>query len=122
MPLGEFLPARILGPMKKLFYLMGCLLLLSSSSVLAQGDQPSVIVVRTVEAVNKFYIYTAKGAEKAEMQELKFKFGDTYEQATAQYQKIIATYIAQGYVLQNTTALNHSTPANMFIFVKAPKP
>ncbi|QJX48279.1 hypothetical protein HMJ29_15625 [Hymenobacter taeanensis] len=107
--------------MKKLFYMVGCWLVLSSSSALAQGEQPRVIVVRTVESVNKFYIYTSRGEEKAARQEFKFKFGDTYEQATPQYQKIIATYIEQGYVLQSSTALDKTNPNNMFIFIKAPK-
>jgi hypothetical protein len=105
--------------MKKLCYVLSCLLLLGSCPVLAQGNPPSAIVVRTSEAGNKLYILTARGGEKAERQELKFA---NYEQVLAKYQQLIASYLDQGYVLQTMTSLNQSYPTTMFVFVKAPQP
>ncbi|GAB3298074.1 hypothetical protein [Hymenobacter tenuis] len=106
--------------MKKLICLLG-FFVLSSCPVWAQADQPSVIVVRTIEVGNKLFVYTARGGQKAEVQELKFKPGNSFEEATAQYQRLIALYIEQGYALQSTMTLDKTYPNNTYIFVKTPK-
>jgi hypothetical protein len=106
--------------MKKLFYMMGCLLVLSSSPVWAQGDQPNVVVVRTSESNLKLFILTARGGEKAEREEFKYSTKDYYEQVLAKYQQLIASYLDKGYVLHSMTSPVFGS--NTFVFVKGPKP
>ena len=108
--------------MKKLFLTTSCLVVLGSSPVWAQADKPSTIVVRTIEYGRVLTVYTAHGGDQAEKQEFKFKLGVGYEEITAKYQQLIASYVDQGYGLQSMTSSDGSTRLNTFIFVKLPKP
>ncbi|RPD45827.1 hypothetical protein DNI29_16895 [Hymenobacter sediminis] len=106
--------------MKKLFCVMGCLVLLNNSPAWAQGDKPSVIVVRTSESNLKLFITTARGEDKPVMEEFKFTYKEYSEQVTAKYQQLIASYLEQGFVLQSMASAPY--PGHTFIFIKAPRP
>ncbi|TGE04777.1 hypothetical protein [Hymenobacter fodinae] len=106
--------------MKRLFYLMGCLLILSSSPMMAQGDQPNVVVVRAIESNLNLIIITARGGATHAREELKFAGKNYSEQVTAKYQQLIDSYLQQGFVLQSMTSQAYAN--STFVFVKAPKP
>lgn len=108
--------------MKKLFLIAGCLLVLSSSSVLAQGDKPAVIVVQSDVVGSRLDFYVAHGGDKAERQSFKVPTFDSQGYPAVKYQQLIASYLEQGYVLQSMTASNVPGPGHTFIFVKVPKP
>ncbi|MBO3273211.1 hypothetical protein [Hymenobacter defluvii] len=114
--------------MKKLFFLVGCLLVLGSAPVQAAED-PALVVVRIVESRGSVNLYIARGAAEAEHIEFDTGFRDKAAGQTAvSYQRELAKLYAQGYVLQSTLS-NHgrtdpefSQTVSTLIFVKAPKP
>lgn len=124
--------------MRKLFFLTGCLLALSSipalaqTSVpaLAQASKPDVVVVRVAERENLIRVSIARGTAAPET--LEFENGGsekTNAAVAAAYQRIIAQLYEQGYVLQSTLSATGNVLMGAFagttstlIFVKAPKP
>ncbi|TGE04776.1 hypothetical protein [Hymenobacter fodinae] len=112
--------------MKKLFYMVGCLLVLSSSPVMAVVGDPAVVVVRVSEHAGGISIAISKGAGPAEMARFDNGDNDKYlTRAADGYQKVIANLYAQGYVLQSTVQ-GYQDPSiksySTLIFIKAPKP
>ncbi|WP_044002149.1 hypothetical protein [Hymenobacter swuensis] len=109
--------------MKKLFYAMNCLLMLSSSPSWAVGEDPSVIIVRSLErngANSRLIIYRSK--DRVEEIEYQSGLNDKGIRSTAAaYQQVVMKLMGEGYVLQTMT---HSDleASSTFIFVKAPKP
>jgi hypothetical protein len=110
--------------MKKTFFMLGCLLVLGSTPVLAQG-KPEVVTVRIEEQGFYLYIYTARsGSERVETQELetakKERPGSLIVRA---YQQVMSTYLDQGYTLQSqfTNRFGAENSINTFIFVKPSK-
>ena len=111
--------------MKKVFFVLGCLLLLSSAPVWAQG-KADVVTVRVEEQGYYLYIYTARsGSAVVETQELQTaKRERPGVLITRTYQQVMTTYLDQGYTLQSLIANKPGAEnaVNTFIFVKAPKP
>lgn len=111
--------------MKKLFFLLGCLLLLSGSSVLAQ-EKAEVVTVRVEEQGYYLYVYTARsGSEQVERQELQTaKKEQPGALIVRTYQLVMTTYLNQGYTLQSllTNRFGADNAINTFIFVRSPKP
>jgi hypothetical protein len=103
--------------MKKLLYIVGCLLVLSTSPVLAQGKEPSVVVVRTFETdLGKPQIFIVR---ETGTQEIKVK---TEEYLTT-YRKVIADLYGQWYTLQSSVEARSEGPyRGTMIFVKPAKP
>lgn len=114
--------------MRKLVFLIGCLLVLATCPAWAQAE-PQVIVVRTVETVTKVRLIIARGSGEPEVME--FENGSLDKRAipaAVGYQRVIATLYAQGYVLQSTVGgsgkggMDNTATYSTLIFVKAPKP
>lgn len=111
--------------MRKLFFLAGCLLALSSVPALAQNAS-SVAVVRVVETNNKVHISIVRGSADPEFME--FEGGLSSKRApqiAVEYQRVMSRLYAEGYQLQGTIgeALSGTTEVSRtLLFVKAPKP
>jgi hypothetical protein len=112
--------------MKKLFFLVGCLLVLSSTPAVADD---SVVVVRIVESRGAVDLYIARGAAEAEHVEFAAGFGERAVAQTAiRYQRELAKLYAQGYVLQSTLSdhgrkdADFTQSVSTLIFVKALRP
>lgn len=110
--------------MKKLFYVLGCLLILSSSPVLARAEDPAVVVVRVYEGAY-LEMTIARGTEAPEY--LKFDTGYSKKAmaATARgYQEVLSKLYAQGYVLQQSIDGSHTSNSTSctLIFVKTTRP
>ena len=111
--------------MKKLLYLLTCLLVLSSFPILAVAAGPTVVVVRTFESQSSIRVCISRGAATPEI--VEFPGGDDERKSASSavgYQLVIAKLYAQGYVLQSTFAgaTYGSTTSNTLVFVKATKP
>lgn len=109
--------------MKKLVFLVGCLLTLSSAPAWAQG-KADVVTVRVEEQGYYLYVYTARsGSEVVDMQELQTaKRERPGALITRTYQQVMTTYLDQGYVLQSMIANKPGAENAVNIFVKsAPK-
>jgi peptide methionine sulfoxide reductase MsrA len=103
--------------MKKLFYIVGCLLVLSSSPILAVVEDPSVVLVRTYERGLKPEITIVRETGKPEV--IKVRFQDYL----TTYRKVIADLYAQGYVIQSSTSLGDGgIHYDTLIFAKIAKP
>ncbi|SNC66221.1 hypothetical protein SAMN06265337_1538 [Hymenobacter gelipurpurascens] len=109
--------------MKKLFYIVGCLVVLSSSPVLAVAEDPAVVVVRIYESRVTVEVTVVRGTGQPEF----YKFGSGSRQkdlvaAATGYQEVIAKLYAQGYILQESLEGIQGESSNLhtLIFVKAP--
>lgn len=110
--------------MKRLILGVGCLLVLSSSPVLAQTE-PEIAVVRVVESVSKVRISIARGSAAPEY--VEFDGGLSSKdapQVAVSYQRVMAKLYAEGYVLQGSIGSYEGEAFNSraLLFVKAPKP
>ncbi|RPD45828.1 hypothetical protein DNI29_16900 [Hymenobacter sediminis] len=106
--------------MKKLSYVVGFLLLLSSSPVLAQGE-PEIAVVRIDVYAAKVII--TRGEGKSEVTDLSlsnFAVEKRAVQVNEVYYATLKKLQQEGYVLKER--LNASESASTLLFVKAPKP
>ena len=110
--------------MKKLFFLLSCLLVLSSTPVLAVD--PPFIIVRVYESGSLIRLVIERGTEKAE--EIEFEGGYSHkEQLTAAkgYFTALAKFYQQGYVIQQVVpgaSSGGGSGTSTLIFVKALKP
>lgn len=107
--------------MKKLFLVVGCLLVLSASPVLAE-DAPSVVTVRVDEYGVRLSISVSTGSAPAQTQEFVAAKKQTYSQMVAQqYQKLVSTYTEQGYVLRGIIPGEqyNGSSSSTLVFVKA---
>ncbi|TGD82500.1 hypothetical protein [Hymenobacter wooponensis] len=104
--------------MKKILCIVGCLLVLGSSPVLAVAEEPSVVLVRTYEnGIGKPQIVIVRDTGAPEVMRVK------YEDYLVTYRKVIADLYAQGYTLQSSMAVGEKGPyLGTMIFVKAAKP
>jgi hypothetical protein len=110
--------------MKKLFVVMSCLVVLGGSPVWARVEEPAVVTVRVQELGVHLYITTARGDGVTQTQEFKTAKGQSIAQLTAlEYQKLVATYYQQGYVLQGIIPGNQdiNIGTSTLLFVKASK-
>jgi len=117
--------------MKKIFFLLGCLVVLGSSSGQARAVNTAnaqVLVVRLVETGFNNYVLIANGREKPEqiyVEAAKRQSAD--EAAVAGYQRVIARLYQQGDVLQPTLSalqepgLPDAYRSSTLIFVKVSK-
>ncbi|OUJ74843.1 hypothetical protein [Hymenobacter crusticola] len=112
--------------MKKLFFVMGCLLVLSSPPVLAQAPQePAAITVHVQEYGIRLYITTASGGVVSEPQMLMTEKKQSFAQLVAQeYQKLLSAYTQRGYVLQGIIPgkQDGNESNSTLLFVKPLKP
>jgi hypothetical protein len=112
--------------MKKLFFMVSCLVVLGSSLVSAQAlKEPAVITVNVHEYGVRLYITTANGGEVAEPQMLMAGKKQSFAQLVAQeYQKLLNDYAQRGYVLQGIIPGKQSgdESSSTLLFVKFPKP
>jgi hypothetical protein len=111
--------------MKKLVYVMGCLLVLSSSSVLAQQVPEVVTVAIENHGWQGLVLITARGEASAQSEEITFKARDDYKKrATEEYQRLVSSYYQRGFVLQGILPgrPDDTYPTSTLLFVKAPKP
>ncbi|RPD45829.1 hypothetical protein DNI29_16905 [Hymenobacter sediminis] len=111
--------------MKKLFFMLGCLLVLSSYPVMAVADDPAVVVVRIFESRAILEFTVVRGTGQPEY--YKFESGiSTKDMAAAGtgYQEVLSKLYAQGYVLQQSLEgmQSESWKLHTLIFIKAPKP
>jgi hypothetical protein len=109
--------------MKKLFYILGCLLVLSSSPVMAVADDPAVVVVRIYESRATLEMTIVRGAGQPEF----YKFNSGIRQkdlvaAGAGYQEVISKLYAQGFMLQQSLngVQGESSNLHTLIFIKVP--
>ncbi|WBO86080.1 hypothetical protein [Hymenobacter yonginensis] len=116
--------------MKKLFYIVGCLLVLGSSPAFAVADDPAVIIVRVHESLKGAHLVIERGAEKPEV--IDFVAGNSASEnasAAKGYHSVISKLYQQGYVLQSTitgASLQGGTSAATYslstlVFIKGPK-
>ncbi|GAB3244807.1 hypothetical protein GCM10027346_42800 [Hymenobacter seoulensis] len=105
--------------MKKLFYVLGFLLLCSTCPVLAQTE-PDIVVVHINTAARKVAI--TRGEGKTEITEFRTRFGsDKYlSDVNEAYYTTIKKLLGEGYVLQER--LDSVPTASTLLFVRAPKP
>jgi hypothetical protein len=108
--------------MKKLFYIVGCLLVLSSSPVLAVVEEPAVVVVRIYESRTIVEVIVVRGTGQPEF--YKFDSGIRQKDLVAAangYQEVIAKLYGQGYMLQQSLEGMQGENSNLhtLIFVKA---
>jgi hypothetical protein len=116
--------------MKKLFYIVGCLLMLGSSPVMAAADDPAVVVVRVYETSSTVRLVIARGTDAPEVVDFVGGRSDKAMKAAAiQYQRYIAKFYEQGYALQGQVDGYHDKDTfddvavlSTLIFVKAAKP
>ncbi|GAB2779873.1 hypothetical protein HNQ93_001433 [Hymenobacter luteus] len=105
--------------MRKLLYIVGCLLLLSSSPVLAQGE-PEMAVVRIDLPARRIVI--TRGERKSEVTEFSLRMGA--EKSAIDVNELYYTTLKklqqEGYVLKER--LDANPGINTYLFVKAPKP
>jgi len=109
--------------MKKLIFLVSCLLVLGSASVVAQ-TAPQVVAVRVQELGLRLYITTSRGDGPADIQELQAAKKESFSELAARtYRQLLLTYLEQGYVLQGVlpNKTNDDNTINTLIFVKPPK-
>jgi hypothetical protein len=108
--------------MKKLLFLGACLMALASSPVMAQTGGPDVVVM-TVKAlgVNKVRVVLAYNGGKTEEQIVKNIVGNdqAQDEATSEYQRIIAKLYQQGYSIKSTFSQGYGDrDTSALIFVK----
>ncbi|WP_045689423.1 hypothetical protein [Hymenobacter sp. AT01-02] len=105
--------------MKKLFFMMGCLLVLGSSPVWAQGE-PEMAVVRIDFGARKVVI--TRGEGKSEVTDFSIRMGleKSALDATELYYATFKKLQQEGYELKERLTASESAPT--FLFVKAPKP
>jgi len=117
-----------LAAMEKIFFLLGCLLVLGSASVRAQTT-PEVVVVRVVEDLSEIRLLVARNGGPENL--IKFRAGNNEKDmrsAGVGVQKVIQQLYQEGYSLQSTFgggnagAGTYQYSASTLIFVKAPKP
>ncbi|MCA8830984.1 hypothetical protein [Hymenobacter pini] len=110
--------------MRKRFFLVGCLLALSSAPALAQSAS-QVAVVRVVESIYKVHISIARGGAEPGLIELdSIVTGKGALQVTSGYQRVMARLCAEGYQLQKTigeSALGSTFRSRSMLFVRVPK-
>ncbi|UOR07416.1 hypothetical protein MUN82_10025 [Hymenobacter aerilatus] len=108
--------------MKKLFFMVGCLLVLGSSPVLAQAVAPQVIIVRVEERQGSVFLSIARGSKEPEETEFQGGAGDDRISAAAvHYQKVIAKLYQEGYSMQGMIPGQDRSGVSTLIFVKGPK-
>jgi len=106
--------------MKKLFLLLGCLLVLGSAPAWAQTT-PQVVTVQVEETGVVLYITTAEGTAPAQTQRLYTqKRQDFRALAAEQYQQLLTTYYQKGYVLQHIVSgrRDGSSSTSTLLFIK----
>lgn len=109
--------------MKKLSYILGCLLVLSSSPAFALADEPAVVVVRIYESRATVEMTLVRGTGQPEF--YRFASGNAKKDLVATatgYQEVISKLYAQGYMLQQGLEGVQGENSNLhtLIFVKAP--
>jgi hypothetical protein len=108
--------------MKKLLFLGACLLALASQPVMAQTGGADVVVM-TVKAlgVNRVRVVLAYNGGKTEAQIVKniATTDEAQDEATSEYQRIIAKLYQQGYSLKSTFSQGYGDrDTSTLIFVK----
>ncbi|TGE29717.1 hypothetical protein [Hymenobacter metallicola] len=111
--------------MKKLFFLLSCLLVLGSAPVWAQTSEPPMIVVRVTEDTDLVRLVIERGTGKQE--ELEFRSGYTRKDnqvAAKGYFDFLNKLYQQGYILQASIVGVPSQISNSttLVFVKPSKP
>lgn len=101
--------------MKKLLFVLSCLLVLDSAPVLAHKLEPEVVVVRVVEFNGRIKVSISRGS-KEESIELELGQSEKKMRATASgYQKLIQQLYQEGFHLQSTFTTNASTSTLIFV-------
>jgi hypothetical protein len=105
--------------MKKLFYIVSCLLMLSSSPVLAQSE-PEMAVVRIDIGARRVII--TRGEGKSEVSTITVRMGA--EKSAVDVNEVYYATIKKlqqgGYELKER--LNSGEASTTLLFIKAPKP
>ncbi|WP_139923398.1 hypothetical protein [Hymenobacter sp. DG01] len=108
--------------MKKLLFVVSCLLVLSVSPVLAQ-EAPAVVTAQLGQDNGRLYVSVSTGSGPAQTQKFVPAKSQTYGQMVAeQSQKLVSTYIKQGYVLQGIIPggqMGNGNSSSTLIFVKS---
>lgn len=108
--------------MKKLFFVIGCLLVLRVSPVLAQ-EAPAVVTAQLGQDNGRLSVSVATGSAPVQTRKFAPAKNQTYAQMVAeQSQKLVSTYLEQGYVLQGIIPggqLGNGNSSSTLIFVKA---
>lgn len=112
--------------MKKLFFLLSCLLALGSTPVWAQTT-PEVVVVRVVEDISEIRLMVARNGGPENL--IKLRAGDNEKDmrsASMGVQKIVQQLYQEGYTLQSTFGGGNAGSgasqysASTLIFIKKP--
>ncbi|OUJ67691.1 hypothetical protein [Hymenobacter crusticola] len=115
--------------MKKLFVVASCLVVLGCESAWAQQAPEVVAVTLERHGWQGLFVITARGGGPAERQEIKFQLKDDEKKRVAEeYQKLVAAYYQQGYVLQGILPENLPSKGSSdgyatstLLFIKPPK-
>jgi len=103
--------------MKKLFFVLGFVLVVGSGSALAQAA-PDIVIVRLYDSGE---LLITRGEGKSEVVPAASGIGKKYAIGSSEaYYRVVKQLYAEGYVLQG--ALPTVTSNNMVLFVRAPKP
>ncbi len=107
--------------MQKLFYVVGCLLVLSSSPVLAQTTDPDVVVVRVSEQIGASRMIITRGEGKSTTIDLPFGYSSkTMTESSETYYRVVTGLYKEGYTL--TGVLKTGDIYTTILFTRIPKP
>ncbi|UOQ70961.1 hypothetical protein [Hymenobacter cellulosilyticus] len=107
--------------MKKLFFLLSCLLVLGSAPAWAQTSEPDIVVVRTSEQMGSSRIVVTRGKGKSTAVELPNGYSEKSMIATSEkYFELVSGLYREGYVLQST--MSNQEHYTTLLFVKPTKP
>lgn len=105
--------------MKKLFFLLSCLLVLGSIPTLAQGE-PDMAIVQIDFNTRKVVITRAEGKSEVTDFSLRQGFEKRVVDSNELYYATIKRLQQEGYTLKEV--LNSGGSSSVFLFVKTPKP
>jgi hypothetical protein len=105
--------------MKKLFFLLGCLLVLSSSPAWAQAET-DIVVVRIDIPQRRMIITRGEKQSEVVMLDLEFGVNKTPVSINEAYYRLVKKLAQEGYVVQQR--LEGGEESSILLFVKAPKP
>ena len=108
--------------MKKLFFVVGCLLVLGSSPVFAQ-QEPDIVIVRIYDLrYSSGQIVITRGEGKSEIVPLENGVSDKKViKASETYHRVIKQLYQEGYVMQGIVKNGEGYSYTTVLFVKAPK-
>ncbi|TGE23510.1 hypothetical protein [Hymenobacter metallicola] len=107
--------------MKKLFFLLSCLLVLGSAPAWAQTSEPDIVVVRVSEMPGGSRLVVTRGEGKSTTVDITNGYGNkVMVEASETYYRVVAGLYKEGYVLAGV--LKSGDVYSTILFTKLSKP